>query len=510
MTKSGPFTRILIANRGEIALRVIRTCRERGIETVAVYSDADRFMPHVRTADRSVYIGPPPPRESYLRMDAIIAAARETGADAIHPGYGFLSENPAFAEAVEAAGLAFIGPSAESIRAMGEKTRARALVSAAGVPTVPGTDGPARSLREVERFCARTGFPVLLKAAAGGGGKGMRVVKDRSELAEAFRTARSEALSAFGDDSVYAEKYLEAPRHVEIQVLGDRFGAVVHLGERECSVQRRHQKVVEESPSPAVDEQLRAAMGATAVEVARACGYCNAGTVEFLLDQDGRYYFLEMNTRLQVEHPITELRTGLDIVGEQIRIAGGEPLGYTQEDVRFHGHAIECRICAEDPSEAYIPSTGTIVHLRAPGGPGIRDDRGYDEGSEVSVYYDSLLSKLVVWASGRQEAIARMRRALREYVILGVKTNIPLCNAVLDSTPFRTGDYSTRLLDRDVDPRQTASADTDSLHVAIALAAYLEDARRNFNPAKELSPSTSSSLRGWKASRWDFNADRHA
>jgi acetyl-CoA carboxylase, biotin carboxylase subunit len=502
-----PLKRVLIANRGEIAIRIMRTCRERGIETVAVFSEADRTMPHVRMADLSVGIGPPPPRESYLRIDAIIAAAQSSGADAIHPGYGFLSENPRFAEAVEQAGLVFIGPSAESIRAMGEKTRARQLVAAAGVPTVPGTDGPVKDIQEVYSFSEREGFPLLLKAAAGGGGKGMRIVRARGELADAFQTARSEAMSAFGDDRLYVEKYLENPRHIEFQILGDRSGNVVHLGERECSVQRRHQKIVEESPSVALTDALRDAMGATAVAAARACGYYNAGTIEFLLDDNGRFYFLEMNTRLQVEHPVTELRTGFDLVAEQLRIAAGETLGFEQKDVYFRGHAIECRICAEDVDDGYMPSTGTILYLRPPGGPGVREDRGFDEGSEVSVYYDSLLSKLLVWAPNREDAIARMIRALHEYTILGVKTNTRLCAEVLDSTYFRSGKYSTRLLDRDLRTENLPGPDTADIERAAALAAMLESNRSSSFSQNGLSASSSRNGTGWKQRRRDMLRD---
>jgi acetyl-CoA carboxylase biotin carboxylase subunit len=502
-----PLKRVLIANRGEIAVRVIRTCRERGIETVAVYSDADRAMPHVRMADRSVGIGPPPPRESYLRIEGIIEAAKATGADAVHPGYGFLSENPVFAEAVEAAGLTFIGPSGASIRAMGEKTRARQLVSAAGVPTVPGTEGPVKDSREVSDFSRREGFPLLLKPAAGGGGKGMRIVRSGGELAEAFQAARSEAMSAFGDDRVYAEKYLENPRHIEFQILGDRHGNFVHLGERECSVQRRHQKIVEESPSTALDAALREAMGATALSAARACGYYNAGTIEFLLDDTGKFYFLEMNTRLQVEHPVTELRTGLDLVGEQLRIAAGEPLGYSQEEIRFHGHSIECRICAEDVDDGYMPSTGSILFLRPPGGPGIREDRGFEEGSEVSVYYDSLISKLLAWAPDRSAAIARMTRALREYTVLGVKTNIRLCMEVLANSQFRSGKYSTRLLDRALPPESLRGPEPAEMSRAVALVAMMENKRMNLMASSGLPASTSSDGARWKSRRLDSSRD---
>jgi acetyl/propionyl-CoA carboxylase alpha subunit len=390
---------------------------------------------------------------------------------------------------------------------MGEKTRARHLVSAAGVPTVPGTNGPVKDREEVQTFGEEAGYPLLLKPAAGGGGKGMRIVRNREELSDTFRTARSEAMSAFGDDRLYAEKYLENPRHIEFQILGDRHGNIVHLGERECSVQRRHQKIVEESPSAAVTESLRDAMGGTAVSAARACAYYSAGTIEFLLDEDGRYYFLEMNTRLQVEHPVTELRTGIDLVAEQLRIAGGETLGFGQEDIRFRGHSIECRICAEDVDDGYMPSTGTILHLRPPGGPGIREDRGFEEGSRVSVFYDSLLSKLLAWAPNRNDAIARMIRALKEYEILGVKTNIPLCLDVLNSSPFRSGMYSTRLLDRDLRPdRPTNTVQADE-PIAFAIAAVLEEQRVNSLVPSDIALAASSHVRGWKGQRRDTFRD---
>ena len=447
-----PIRKILIANRGEIALRVIRTCREMGIRTVAVYSAADRTAPHVLAADEALPIGPPPSRESYLHIGRILGAASVSGADAIHPGYGFLSENPEFARGVRDAGLVFIGPSPETIASMGDKTAARSLASGAGVPIVPGTAGPVSGGPEAAEFCARHGYPVLVKAAGGGGGKGMRIVREESELIPSLRGAASEARSAFGDERVYIEKYFEDPRHIEIQVLADSRGNTVHLGERECSIQRRHQKVVEESPSVIVDERMRSRMGETAVMVARACGYKNAGTVEFLVDGDKNFYFLEMNTRLQVEHPVTELRTGLDLVALQILIAKGEDLPFTQEGVRFRGHAIECRICAEDTENNFLPSTGTITHLRAPAGPGIRDDRGVEQGDEIGVYYDPMMAKLIAWGGTRDEAIARLVRALREYELLGVRTNIPLCLFVLTHPRFAAGDISTHFIGRYFSP----------------------------------------------------------
>jgi acetyl-CoA carboxylase biotin carboxylase subunit len=447
-----PIRKILIANRGEIALRVIRTCREMGIRTVSVYSAADRTAPHVLAADEALPIGPPPSRESYLLAGRILGAATASGADAIHPGYGFLSENPEFARRVREAGLVFVGPSPEAIASMGDKTAARSLAAAAGVPTVPGTAGAVSGGPEATGFCTRHGYPVLVKAAAGGGGKGMRIVREERELIPSLRAAASEARSAFGDERVYIEKYFEDPRHIEIQVLADSRGNTVHLGERECSIQRRHQKVVEESPSVIVDEGMRSRMGETAVMVARACGYENAGTVEFLVDGEKNFYFLEMNTRLQVEHPVTELRTGLDLVALQIRIAAGEELPFAQEGVRFSGHAIECRICAEDTENNFLPSTGRITHLRAPAGPGIRDDRGVEQGDEIGVYYDPMMAKLIAWGGTRQEAIARLVRALREYEILGVRTNIPLCLFVLTHSRFAAGDISTHFISRFFSP----------------------------------------------------------
>jgi acetyl-CoA carboxylase biotin carboxylase subunit len=441
-----PIRKVLVANRGEIAVRVIRTCRELGIRTVAVYSDADRTMPHVQMADEAYHIGPSPSQESYLRGEKIVDVARRASADAIHPGYGFLSEKAAFARLVHQAGLVFIGPSAESIAMMGDKTEARKRMVAAGVPVVPGTVDALDNVDAIHQFADEHGYPILIKAAAGGGGKGMRVVRGRDDLLSSFRSARSEAASAFGDDRVYAEKYLSSPRHVEIQVLADSHGNIVHLGERECSIQRRHQKIIEESPSVIVDAKLREKMGSAAVNAARACGYVNAGTVEFLVDRDRNFYFLEVNTRLQVEHPVTELRTGMDLVAEQIRIASGEPLGFSQADLVMRGHAIECRIYAEDPENNYLPSTGTVTGLRPAQGLAVRDDRGVEEGGEVSVYYDPLIAKLIVWGRSRQEAIRRMVRALREYEVLGVATNIPLNLAILQDERFVAGDFDTHFL----------------------------------------------------------------
>ncbi|MEO5817664.1 MAG: acetyl-CoA carboxylase biotin carboxylase subunit, partial [Gemmatimonadaceae bacterium] len=417
------FKKILIANRGEIALRIIRACRELGVRTVAVYSEADARAPHVREADEAVLLGPSPSSESYLKGDKIIEAALRTGAEAIHPGYGFLSERDWFARAVRDAGLVWIGPPAEAIEAMGSKTSARTLAIAAGTPVVPGTTTALRDADEAATVADGMGYPILLKAAAGGGGKGMRVVHKRDELAAALASAQREAKNAFGDDAVYVEKYIVGPRHVEIQVLGDQHGTMLHLGERECSVQRRHQKMIEEAPSVAVTPELRARMGAAAVAAAKAAGYVNAGTCEFLLDATGHFYFLEMNTRIQVEHPVTELVTGIDLVQWQLRIASGEKLPFVQEEITPRGWAIECRITSEDPSNDFLPSTGRVQYLHIPSGPGVRWDGGIETGSEISLYYDPMLAKLIVWAATRAEAVERMHRALLELTIEGVDTS---------------------------------------------------------------------------------------
>ena len=442
------FNKILIANRGEIALRVIRACHEMGIRTVAVYSEADVRAPHVREADEAVLVGPPPSSESYLRGEKIIEAAKLTGAEAIHPGYGFLSEREWFARAVRDAGIVWIGPPAEAIAAMGSKTSARTLAVANGVPVVPGTTEPLANAKEAETVARKFGYPVLLKAAAGGGGKGMRVVSAPKELAGALEAARREAKSAFGDDAVYLEKFVAQPRHVEIQILADTHGTVLSLGERECSVQRRHQKMIEEAPSVAVTPELRKKMGETAVRAARAAGYVNAGTCEFLLDRDGEFYFLEMNTRLQVEHPVTELVTGIDLVQWQLRIAAGERLPFKQEDISPRGWAIECRITSEDASNNFLPSTGRIEHLHLPSGPGVRWDGGIESGSEIGLYYDPLLAKLIVWGANREQAVTRMRRALVDLIIQGVETSRDFHVRVMDDEEFRRGDIDIQWLER--------------------------------------------------------------
>jgi acetyl-CoA carboxylase biotin carboxylase subunit len=442
------FRKILIANRGEIAVRVMRACREMDIRTVAIFSEADRKSLHVRYADEAYFIGPSPSTESYLRIDRVLDAARRSGADAIHPGYGFLSENPDFARATEEAGIVFIGPPVSAMELMGSKTASRHAVIQAGLPVVPGADRNLEDLQEVARIAAEIGYPVMLKASAGGGGKGMRLVREESELESAYRTARSEAQNAFNDSAIYVEKYIERPRHVEIQILGDRHGHLIHLGERECSLQRRHQKVMEECPSPAVNGDLRRRMGETAVRIAKLAGYWNAGTVEFLLDPQLDFYFLEMNTRLQVEHPVTELVTGIDLVKEQIRIAAGEELASRQEDVEMRGAAIECRIYAEDPANNFFPSPGLIARLQAPAGPGVRRDSGVYEGWQVPLEYDPLLSKIAVWARDRDGARERMRRVLGEYEIQGIHTNIPFFRRVLEHPDFVEGRLDTGFIDR--------------------------------------------------------------
>jgi acetyl-CoA carboxylase, biotin carboxylase subunit len=442
------FKKILIANRGEIAVRVIRACREMDIATVAVYSDVDRAALHVRKADEAYPIGPAPAVESYLRVDKILDVARRSGAEAIHPGYGFLSENATFAQACADVGVKFIGPSPASMEMMGSKTRARQHMEKAGVPFVPGTSHGLESATEGEQVAERIGYPVMLKAAAGGGGKGMRLVHNREELRSALEAARSEAQRSFGDSEVYVEKAIVNPRHIEMQVLADEHGNTVWLGERECSIQRRHQKVLEESPSPIVDAEMRRRMGEVAVRVAQAAHYTNAGTVEFLVDERKNFYFLEMNTRLQVEHPVTELITGLDLVHLQIRIANGETLPFTQDDIPIRGHAIECRIYAEDPDNNYFPSPGKITLLAEPSGPGIRRDSGMYEGWTVPIEYDPLLAKLIGYGTDREQAIMRLRRALHEYFVGGIKTNISLFQRILQDPDFHAGNLDTGYLDR--------------------------------------------------------------
>src|SRR5512146_904442 len=442
------FQRIVIANRGEIAVRILRACREMGIESVAVYSDVDRRALHVRKADYAYHIGPSQASESYLNAQKLIDVARRSGAQAIHPGYGFLSENANFARACEQAGVKFVGPTAAAMDMMGSKTRERQNMKKAGVPFVPGSEKGLESFEAAERLANQIGYPVMLKAAAGGGGKGMRVVPSAKDLRSALDSARSEAQRAFGDNEVYIEKLIVNPRHIEVQILADEHGNCVYLGERECSVQRRHQKVLEESPSPIVDSEMRRRMGEIAVRVARAAGYTNAGTVEFLVDENKNFYFLEMNTRLQVEHPVTELVTGLDLVQLQFRIASGEPLPFKQGDIQIRGHAIECRVYAEDPDNNFFPSPGQITRLISPSGPGIRRDSGMYEGWTVPLEYDPLLAKLIGYGTTRDDAIRRLQRALYEYFVGGIKTNIPLFRRILRDEDFRAGRLHTGFLDR--------------------------------------------------------------
>jgi acetyl-CoA carboxylase biotin carboxylase subunit len=472
------FRKVLIANRGEIALRVIRACTELGIKTVAVYSEADARAPHAREADEAILIGPPPSTESYLRGDKIIEAAKRTGADAIHPGYGFLSEREWFARAVRDAGLVWIGPSAEAIAAMGSKTAARTLAVANGVPVVPGTTESLADATEAEKLAKKFGYPVLLKAAAGGGGKGMRVVSEPKDLANALAAAKREAKAAFGDDAVYLEKFVSRPRHVEIQILADAHGNVLSLGERECSVQRRHQKMIEESPSVAVSPELRKKMGETAVRAARAAGYVNAGTCEFLLADGGEFYFLEMNTRLQVEHPVTELVTGIDLVQWQLRIAAGEKLPFRQADIVPHGWAIECRITSEDASNNFLPSTGRIEHLHLPSGPGVRWDGGIESGSEVGLYYDPMLAKLIVWGVDREQAVTRMRRALVDLIIQGVETSRDFHIRLMDDEEFRRGAIDIQWLERRLASILARAASGESIRVAAIAGALLAERER--------------------------------
>jgi acetyl-CoA carboxylase biotin carboxylase subunit len=474
--------KILIANRGEIAVRVIRACRDLGLGSVAIFSDCDRSARHVRMADEAVAIGGNPPAESYLRIDKIIDAARASGADAVHPGYGFLSENEDFAGACRDAGLTFIGPSPEAVARVGSKTTARMIAVSAGVPVVQGTKAPFGSEvpdNEIATAAEAIGYPILIKAVAGGGGKGMRVVSGREELGSAIRSARSEAESAFGDSSVYLERRLVRPRHVEIQILADQHGTICPFVERECSIQRRHQKVIEESPSPVVDAALRARLADAAVAVAQAAGYTNAGTVEFLLDEEGRFYFLEVNARLQVEHPVTELISGIDLVHWQIRIARGEKLtGLPLESLTPHGHAIECRVYAEDPDLGFMPSPGRILALRAPAGPGIRDDGWVEAGSEVPIFYDSLLSKVIAWGEDRPQAIVRMRRALEEYEIVGVRSSLPFSRWLLARPEFADARFHTGFLDELLQQRagERFEAPDPSLEEVAAIAACLVEA----------------------------------
>ncbi|MEM6840980.1 MAG: acetyl-CoA carboxylase biotin carboxylase subunit [Bacteroidota bacterium] len=480
-----PIRRILIANRGEIAVRIIRSAKELGIETVAVYSDADRTAPHVQLADFAVNIGPASSAQSYLNIDNILDACRQTKADAIHPGYGFLSENAEFAQRVEEAEIIFIGPSPSAISTMGSKLAAKEAVSAFDVPLVPGTSEPIEDVFQAKQVAQEIRYPVLIKASAGGGGKGMRIVHQEDELEEQMERAVSEAISAFGDGSVFIEKFITAPKHIEIQILGDQHGNYVYLFERECSIQRRYQKVIEEAPSPIVTSEMREAMGQAAIEVARSCQYEGAGTVEFVVGSDLQFYFLEMNTRLQVEHPVTEQITGLDLVKEQIRIAEGHPLSFTQQDLAIQGHALEVRVYAEDPTNNFLPDTGTLQIYRRPQGPGVRVDDGIEQGMDISVYYDPMIAKLVTYGQDRNEAIARMIRAIDEYQISGVATTLPFCRFVLQHEEFVSGRFTTKFVEEHFGADDLAEeVDQDAQTLAAALAAYIfEQQAESHRPA---------------------------
>jgi acetyl-CoA carboxylase biotin carboxylase subunit len=497
------FSKVLVANRGEIAVRILRACRELGMNTVAVYSEADRSSLHVRYADEAYLLGPAPARESYLRGDKIIEIAKRCKAGAIHPGYGFLAERDDFARAVEEAGLVFIGPRPSAIAAMGDKAVARATVTAAGVPVVPGTEGEGDlSDEEIVAIAPKIGFPLLIKATAGGGGKGMREVTGPEQLPDLLQSARREAESAFGDGNVYLEKLLTNARHIEFQILADASGNVIHLGERECSLQRRHQKLLEESPSPFIDDDLRVRMGEVACKAARSVDYLNAGTIEFLVDADHNFFFLEMNTRLQVEHPVTEMVTGVDIVKEQIRIARGRKMRYSQEDIQLKGSAIECRVNAEDPYNNYLPSTGTLSQIIPPTGPGVRVDTGVYPGFEISPYYDSMISKLICWGETRGEAILRMRRALEEYRILGVKTNIPFHQNIMDSHRFMGGQYDTRFVEERFSMEEAEEGKPSRSDIAAIMASLV--AHRLSQQASQIVRRGERDTSNWKwVGRWE-------
>jgi acetyl-CoA carboxylase biotin carboxylase subunit len=480
--------KVLIANRGEIALRIVRACAEVGLQSVAVFSEADRTALHVRAANEAYPLGPAPSSESYLRGDKVLEIAERSGADAVHPGYGFLAENADFAQSVLDAGLTWIGPPPSAMRLLGDKLNARLTAEKAGVPTVPGTDVPLSDIQQARSAAARIGYPVLIKASAGGGGKGMRIVRSTDALESAIRTAESEATSSFGSSAVYLEKYLDPVRHIEIQVVADEHGNVIHLGERECSIQRRYQKLIEESPSVEVDAELRQRMGAVAVAAARAAGYTSAGTVEFLVDKQKNFYFLEVNTRLQVEHPVTELVTGIDLVLEQFRIASGKPLSVKQSQVQLRGHAIECRISAEDPFNNFAPSLGEITALAEPGGPGVRVDSSMYRGSRVPIHYDPLLAKLIVWAPTRAHGILRMQRALEEYRVVGIQTNVPFHLAVMESLDFQRGRLDTRFLERFLRAGSVAFERAPEFETVAAMVGALVQDRKRLAGSSALTP----------------------
>jgi len=496
------FTKILVANRGEIAVRVMRSAREMGIATVAVYSEADRGAPHVRFADEAVLIGPAPSSESYLVIDKVISAAIDTGAQAIHPGYGFLSENPVFARKVQEAGLVLIGPSAHSMEIMGSKLASKSAAKQYGIPLVPGTDEAISDVDEARKIAQEVGFPILIKASAGGGGKGMRIVEEVGQFDEMLQRAVSEATSAFGDGSVFIERYVSSPRHIEIQVLGDTQGNIVYLFERECSVQRRHQKVVEEAPSSVLTPEIRKAMGECAVQVARSCNYVGAGTVEFLLDEKLNFYFLEMNTRLQVEHPVTEMITGVDLVKEQIRIAQGEPISFSQNDLKIHGHAVEIRVYAEDPANGFLPDIGKLVRYVRPQGPGIRVDDGYEEGMQIPIYYDPMISKLITWGETRQDAIDRMVRAIDEYLVIGCETTLPFCRFVMLHPAFTSGHFDTHFVKHYFTPDKLVADLSDTENAAASILAH--HLQQQGNKGGEIHVHDS----GQTVSHWKINRSR--
>jgi acetyl-CoA carboxylase, biotin carboxylase subunit len=495
---------ILIANRGEIAVRIIRSAKELGIRTCAIYSEVDRKMPHVRFADQAYCIGKATPAETYLRKDRIIEIAKKFKVDAIHPGYGFLSENAEFAQMVIDADIIFIGPPPSAIKSMGDKTEARRLVKNAGVLIVPGTERPITNAAEAIEFARRFGFPILLKAVGGGGGKGMRVVNEENEVASAFRSAQSEAYSAFADNRIYVEKYLENPRHIEFQILADEHGNAIHLGERECSIQRRHQKIIEESPSVIISPEMRFSMGEAAVKAALSADYVNAGTIEFLVDKKMNYYFLEMNTRLQVEHAVTEMVSGIDIVKEQIWIAEGKSLKFKQKEIQFRGHAIECRIYAEDPENDFLPSIGEISKLQQPQGFGVREDRGVDQGNEISIFYDPMISKLIVWGGTREESIKKMTRALREYRIIGVKTNIKACEWIINHPRFIKGDFDTHFISDTFKIQSENSNRDNAIRAMAATVVFLRKYKSVENINIEVNADSKSFVSNWGRKRYEY------
>ncbi len=485
--------KILVANRGEIALRVMRSAREMGIKTVAVYSEADRHSPHVRYADEAVCIGPPASKDSYLRGDKIVEVAKTLGVDGIHPGYGFLSENAAFAKLVEENGITFIGPTPEAIEVMGDKLSAKEAAKKFNIPMVPGSDGAIHSAEEVRELCDRIGYPVLIKASAGGGGKGMRVVESADQLAEQMQRAQSEALSAFGDGSVFIEKYVGSPKHIEVQILGDNYGNIVYVFERECSVQRRHQKVVEEAPSSCLTPEKRKAIGEAAVMVGKSCAYIGAGTVEFLVDEELNFYFLEMNTRLQVEHPVSEMISGVDLVKEQIKVARGEKLSFTQEDLSIRGHALELRVYAEDPTNNFLPDIGRLVEYQKPEGPGIRVDDGFEAGMDIPIYYDPMIAKLVAYGKDRTEAIDRMLRAIQEYKITGVKNTLQFGAFVITHPDFVSGKFDTHFVAKHFKPEYLKKEDPAEMEMAALVAAHVFERKPKGSTGSKATTTTTES-----------------